>query len=472
MSDPVIARTCLVAPGAECPAVSVSLAQSANDPFGTVRRRRCHALRVECGFSEIPGENGPTTDLALLLSAVDGNEAFVMAQPADMSLLDLVCRYITETQAWTVDPWPVVALGEAVSGDIVRRISRVTGGAAASVFEAAAEANRRALRVPEGSRQLVENLQRALEDIAAAIADTSFGRKYGVDRVLMVGSTSRGTYTGLPVDLDLAVLTRNSRTDIAASDARSVSDEIASRLASSPELDAYARALSTSEPSDTRFSIELADLAVRGPESLVARYDLVVDAAGRRTRSLLLDITYGRMPHTLGYEIWIRRYLGSLSADWAERLQDEIRLAKRVLKQIGSLYGSTQHGMRAHAVEQMVIQSFNYRASGLPIGTFDNAMLLLCEENGANSSGDLREAYEDFKWRFPLWHVGWWEKEVGLDSNAGRFNFWNFLGDGAPDVADQRWATLMRLARLYREYRESNSLWTIDELAHRVRSER
>ncbi|MEQ1714671.1 MAG: hypothetical protein ABL907_01580 [Hyphomicrobium sp.] len=413
-------------------------------------------------------ETGHSMGLVALLDAVRGREAFLTAESANTCLLDLVCRSITETQLWNVDPWPVFPFDLAESGNLVRRISRsITGAAAGSAFDASADANRQALLLPEQSRRVVDELQRSLEEIAAGIAGSAFGSKYGVERILMVGSTSRCTYTNLPVDLDLAVLTRCDRADIAAADAQAVSDDIAGRLAQSAEFAAYSKLFHKGDP-DVAISIEFGGIAVRGRQSLVARYHLVTRLAGTLEKSLFLDITYGRMPHTLGYEIWIRRYFNSLAPEWSERVRAEIRLAKSVLKQIKTLYGSAQRGLRAHAVEQMVIQSFNYRASGLPIGTFDNAMQLLLEEIGDLEDPDLRRAYEDYKGRFPLWHVGWWETEVGLDRHAGNFNFWDFLGDGDPDAAAERWKTLIQLARRYDEYRSSGSPWTVEDLTRRV----
>jgi hypothetical protein len=458
-------------PGMQRPSASVSLIANGIDPFGTIRRQRCFEVRVEHSTRDIGQQTNHSMGLVALLDAVGGSEAFVTAEPANTHLLDLVCHSIAETELWNVEQWPVFPFGVAASGTTVRRISRSNGAAAAgNKFDASAEANRQSLRLPERAREVVQELQRALENIAAGISNSAFASKYGVERVLMVGSTSRGTYASLPVDLDLAVMTRCNRTDIAAEDAQAMSDEIARRLGRSAELAAYSRLLYESDQDATPISIEFGDIAVRGHQSLVTRYDLVVEGAGIQKKSLLLDITYGRMPHTLGYEIWIRRYLSSLAPEWAERLRAEIRLAKSVLKQTKTLYGSAQHGLRAHAVEQMIIQSFNYRASGLPIGTFDNAMLLLWEELGDLDCSNPRSVYEDYKRKFPLWHVGWWESEVGLDRNAGSFNFWEFLGDGDPDAADERWATMARLARLYYEYKDSDLPWSLEGLARHALS--
>ena len=117
-------------------------------------------------------------------------------------------------------------------------------------------------------------------------------------------------------------------------------------------------------------------------------------------------MTFGKLPQLIGYEIWFRQFLKNLGPLWAERVRSEIRAAKIILKELGEVYGSANHGLRAHAAEQWIIQSFSYRASGIPVGTLDNALRLIVEEGATAVRGEaiapLR--FEEYKTRFPLWH--------------------------------------------------------------------
>ncbi|CAN0508189.1 unnamed protein product, partial [Phaeothamnion confervicola] len=151
-----------------------------------------------------------------------------------------------------------------------------------------------------------------------------------------------------------------------------------------------------------------------------------------------LDITFGKLPHLVGYEIWMQRTFGRLGQLAADRLRTEIRLAKRALKQVGMIYGSANRGLRAHAVEQLVIQSHNYRASGGLVGTFENSMRLIAEE-GRSRSDSNAVPFETFSKAFPLWHPGWWESAAGLVPFEHNVDLWNFLGDGEPIAAAERW---------------------------------
>src|SRR5262249_8020691 len=132
-----------------------------------------------------------------------------------------------------------------------------------------------------------------------------------------------------------------------------------------------------------------------------------------------------------------------------------IRLAKAVFGQVAGVYGSKDRGLRGHAVEQLVIQAGNYRKSGLPIGTFDNAMRLIFEEGAQNGT----PRFGQFKSAFPLWRPG------GNDHKGQPVNLWQLLGDGKLQAAEERWLKLVRLATAYQHCLSGGRAWSIAQLA-------
>ena len=210
--------------------------------------------------------------------------------------------------------------------------------------------------------------------------------------------------------------------------------------------------------------IELESLGARGPQSLVARYDLVWPNARSTGRYGFLDVTFGKLPQIIGYEISVRRIFKNLGPIWAERLRSEIRLAKSVLRSFGDVYGSANRGLRAHAVEQWIIQSFGYRSSGVPVGTLDNALRLIVEESAAAEATIPQYSFGVFKERFPLWHLGWWESEMGFERGARNVNLWDLLGDGDASEAQQKWRKLIALGLALDRKQSNGETWKIEDL--------
>ncbi len=227
-----------------------------------------------------------------------------------------------------------------------------------------------------------------------------------------------------------------------------------------PALEAYLRLLAprVSLPA----SIELRSFGIRGKRSLVGRYDAVLPGAPAE-RVLLLDITFGKLPQLIGYEIWIQRFLTALPPELGARVRAEMRLAKSVLRRFPDLYGSSRGGLRGHCIEQLVIQGANYRSSGYMVGTFDNALRLIFEEGRAAPAAEAAP-FETFKRRFPLWHPGWWETEAGLEPYARNVDLWDFLGDGEPRAAEQRWRQLFALARTHVRLAQGDADWTVERV--------
>jgi hypothetical protein len=195
----------------------------------------------------------------------------------------------------------------------------------------------------------------------------------------------------------------------------------------------------------------------------VARYHLVpanYSSAGQSPG--FLDVSFGKLPQLIGYETSMRRLLAGLELPLAERLRSEIRLAKSLLRRVGGIYGTSVRGLRAHAVEQWVIQSFNYRASGLGVGTLENALRLIVEEGCSSGRDGSRGAlpFEDFKTRFPLRHLGWWEIEEP-HSDRRAVNLWDLLGDGDRTLAASKWETFVALAEMFDRLRTHDSAWDI-----------
>ena len=308
------------------------------------------------------------------------------------------------------------------------------------------------------AQSIVISLKEAIEaEAVRTTAESILHKEYGVSCVMIGGSTCRGTSAALPVDFDLAVLTEREQKFIPHDVLHAACNELVTNISSMPPFARYCEsvaALSGVVPDGAK--IELESLGLRGTASLVARYLLVMNGAEQTFRCGFLDVTCGRLPHLLGYEGWMSDHFDQLGPGWAGRLRTEIRLAKAVLAQVEGVYGSKGRGLRGHAVEQLVIQSRNYRPAGLPIGTFDNAMRLIVEEGG-------RRRFCEFKLAFPLWRPG------GHDHNGQPVNLWHLLGDGEPRAAEDRWLKLIILATAYQRYASNNHAWSIKELADFVR---
>lgn len=258
------------------------------------------------------------------------------------------------------------------------------------------------------------------------------------------------------------------------SDVKNICGSLVECIAQSDAFERYWQAipLLTSMPNPGRPSIQLESFGARGPQSLVARYDLVWPGSSSIGRYGFLDVTFGKLPQIIGYEISIRRIFENLGSFWAERLRAEIRIAKSILRSLGDVYGSANRGLRAHVVEQWIIQSFGYRSSGVPVGTLDNALRLIVEESAAAipKASIPQQSFEAFKERFPLWHLGWWETEMGLQPGARNVNLWDLLGDGNASQAEQKWRKLVALGLAFDRKKSAGETWKIEDLVESAKS--
>ena len=105
--------------------------------------------------------------------------------------------------------WPAVAFPGVSNDELLVRASRaVTDTAVAGPFFRAYAEERRRCTVDEYRCALVASLQEEIEAIAARVLLASgFDGRYRVERVMNVGSTSRGTYASFPADFDIVVHT-------------------------------------------------------------------------------------------------------------------------------------------------------------------------------------------------------------------------------------------------------------------------
>ena len=324
------------------------------------------------------------------------------------------------------------------------------------------------LLVNDKTRNLVGRLNASIETLAVEIfRGSAFYDDYGVEQIMIVGSTSRGTYAGLPVDFDLAVLTKQHQRDIPEATLQAVTDELVHRISVATEFREYCDAVGWSDISGPGLPfIELTSVGLRGTASLVARYDLVINADRERSRSGFLDVTCGRLPHLMGYEMAMHELFQRLGPRAAQRLCQEIVLAKMVFCRVGGIYGSKARGLRGHGVEQLILRSGGYRHSGQSIGSFDDAMRLIFENGTAAASGGALEirCFEDFKNAYPLWRPG------GDDREGRPVNLWNLLGDGIKEAAEERWRRLVNVAIAYQNCAIEGRAWGVADVVAMARS--
>jgi hypothetical protein len=442
----------------------VCVSRSEVDIRGTSRRKPQFIISACDGDGEWSLQQPDVSALGRAIAAADANEIYIRWPRQREGGLKQLLLALEGAGFQREDFWPVLPHPGAKTDELILRVSRQQPQH--PLPPARAEWARSA--VAEDHHRLIAALQLEVESTAAhAILNSSFDAQHRVRRIMTVGSTSRGTYAAFPADFDLVIHTEVERTSIEHADARLVCELLLERVTQSEAFESYARAIGLSVGSPDLPCVQLQSLGVRGPQSLVARYDLVWRNTAREDRFSFLDVTFGKLPQLIGYEIWFRRFLDQLGPPWAERLRSEIRVAKAVLKRLGEVYGSANHGLRAHAVEQWIIQSFSYRAPGIPVGTLDNALRLIFEEGAAATpSGAVAPIrFEEFKARFPLWHPGWWECEGGFGRGRRNVNLWDLLGDGDLSAAEHKWLKLVALGLAYERSEKRPESWNIESLA-------
>ena len=460
-------------PGVTAPAMSilgpVCLSLGKVDIRGASRNKPQLIISARNGGAERPPEPLDASALGRAIVEADLNEIYIRWPRQREAELEHVLLALEEARFCRESTWPVLPYPNAKEDELTLRVSRPQPASGPS-FALACAAERPRCAVAEDHCRLVASLQSEIEGAAAdAILGSAFDAHYCVRRIMTVGSTSRGTYAAFPVDFDLVIHTERERKSIEHADAKLACEKLVERVTQSEAFESYGQAigLSVSRQSLGRPCVELQSLGARGPQSLVARYDLDWRNSLREDRFAFLDVTFGKLPQLIGYEIWFRRFLEHLGPLWAERLRSEIRIAKTILKRLGEVYGSANHGLRAHAAEQWIIQSFSYRAPGIPVGTLDNALRLIAEEGAAANPGEaiapLR--FEEYKTRFPLWHPGWWESELACYNGRRYTNLWDLLGDGDLDAAEHKWQRLVALGLAYVRGEKRPEAWDIEGLA-------
>lgn len=408
---------------------------SNTDGFGTARTTQ----RLFASM-DIRNEPARSPELAAKISQV--SEIYLRGASPDMY------AYFAAAAGRTLDPhWPMFeAMHDRQVADA--RLAPVPAQYPPAYLDAL-EATE-----PEFPAQ-IEALNAAVLDVAEGIARAdAFARKWGVVRVMNAGSTSRGTYLGKLVDFDPVVETSVPASQLDPQAMQDAAEAMARAIAQHP---AYADYLKRTGIAPT--SPKLASAGIRGKESFVVRFEIEAGA----TRHNLLDITFGRLPQLTGYEIWLQRFLNALAPQAGVRLRQEIRLAKKIIRAMPGLYGSAHGGFRAHLIEQWIIQSANYRAGGFSL---DNALRLLAEEAGEIAGGKFlsRREFSQYKSLFPVWHPGWWEKDVGLSPAGTGVNLFDLLGNGdVVQAGQQKWPAFAALGPAHLSLIETGT-WTFEAL--------
>lgn len=321
-----------------------------------------------------------------------------------------------------------------------------------------------ATEVSSDIARTINDLQSRIECESEACAhECGFSQKYGTRRIMTVGSTSRGTYSGILVDFDLVIETRLPQAEIARDDIQHLVTAIVYRVLSSTEYASYCGMVGQLDAEGLPFTLNQSFFGVRGKESFVSRHEIVGREGNRHN---LIDFTIGRLPQLVGYEIWIQRFLSSLDDEQRTRIRREIRLTKKLLAAMGGLYGVGTPGFRGNVVEQLIIQGWDYRChddSG--IGSLSNSLMLIAEEN--QGSLDYM-SFAEFKRRFPLWHPGWWEAEVGLSTSQPGVNILDLLGGGQSELAERQWGRVKALALSHSKVWERNLGWRVSAVVKRA----
>ncbi|MFZ1217682.1 MAG: hypothetical protein WAO00_00245, partial [Chthoniobacterales bacterium] len=318
----------------------------------------------------------------------------------------------------------------------------------------------------------VDRLRRAIACLASELAHRSrYFKSIGAKSGRAIGSTARGTYNGCKIDFDLLISTLLGQGDLDKTKLRAFSDEVADRVAKLPIMAefcclAYGRL--------DKIRLSLLNLGVRGKSSFVIRYALVWAGEGRRKEEPqpFLDITFGNLPQLIGYERSMQSYFSRLSPAECRRLQQEIRLARLVFQRFNGLYGSRDKGFRAHGVEQLIIQAYDYRSSGEGVGSFLSALQFLLDE-ATCPLNDTKWQCRDlgsFIERFPLWHPGWLDSSALSRDERRRVDLWRMLGDGDATCADTKWRMLISLAASLNYLVTKREEWSVRGLLLGARS--
>jgi hypothetical protein len=452
--------------------VSIRLYQAQIDAFGSRRFTPQYFVLIDATNTTDGLHESEDHNLDVLIETLNRLNCFELILRCSTrcrSVSDLVTALLACAGFCHDVNWPVSVSPDMPERGTFMRMSRRQDILAGDAF---ADAYREALRrfsPAEAIRQVVNDLQADILRLANnQFTQSEFDAAHHVQWVMMAGSTSRMTYEAFPVDFDLVVLTEKDHSQYDPHLVRQMTEELLASVTALPSFRQFTHSVSEFLGAKLRAvpAVELASFGERGTQSLVARYDLIQPGVKEPKRYGFIDVTFGRIPQLAGYEIWVQRLFRRLGPKPAARLQSEIRLAKAVFKRLGDVYGPLARGLKAHSIEQMVIQSLNYRASGDVVGTLDNLLRLIAEE-----ASDILEPankaippIELFSERFSFLHPGWWEQEVGLADTGKNLDLMAFLSTHGEAAANAKWRRIVALARAYNQIASSRKPWTIETL--------
>ncbi|MBS1197717.1 MAG: hypothetical protein H6R18_1502 [Proteobacteria bacterium] len=303
---------------------------------------------------------------------------------------------------------------------------------------------------PEVHARVAAREHRVTELLAAEWQVGGFSDRYGLRRMLSIGSTARDLYAWLPTDHDLMVETEAPQEQIDRDKIRQLLERLAAQLAAAPEFRA------SPEDGQSLRAVFLSSLKVRGQASLVGRLNAIWDCAnGEVQEENLVDITFGNVRRTADYVLWMSAYLARLPVEMRVRQTAEIRLAKKMFKALGEVYGSQETGLRPITIEQWVIQNVLRQPSGLPVGTCDAVL---------HHVAGQAISFTDYRQRWPVWRPGLTDEEIESGAISPVINLLDLLANGDKVLAEAKWQRIVRLAQAYMRRREQRQGWTIEEL--------
>jgi len=294
--------------------------------------------------------------------------------------------------------------------------------------------------------------RRALALLTAEWQAGDFTDRYGLRRLLSVGSTRRDLYGPLPVDLDLMVETEVPQDRIDRDHLRPLLVRLTEQIASAPEF----RPLP--EEGVHLEAVTLASFKLHGQGSLVGRLDaIIVQNDGSKRRLPLVDITFGNLARTANYALWMDAFLARLPFDLARRQKGEICLAKRLFKGLGVTYGLAETGLGSIAIEQWVLQGPVRISCGIPVGTLDGLLRHLA------GAADARDSFAAYSRCWPVWRPGCADDEISTGLIRPGINLLDPSAFG--DAADNPWRRIIAVADRYVRLRAERAMWSPETLA-------
>lgn len=423
------------------------------DGFGTERSVRYGHIKVSdlkngANFSKVEGgevlNETSAANIFLHFPSAQGREMKpIMRAFADISGMMIDCR------------WPVLKVTQPQNSCAqVRLVPSAESFVPEGYLQALARAE-----IPIDVNAVITALQsRLTEEAEKCASKTNFCSKYGVTRILVVGSTSRLTYASKAPDFDLLIHTTTKQAGIRREDIRLFVDCLLSRLKGCRELLDYIRARGESS-SSLQPNIRESFFGVRGKESFVSRHQLILNDANYN----LFDITFGFLPQLIRYEMWVQHFFEGLERVLQDRIRNEIRLAKCLFGQISNVSGIIGGGLSGYVIEQFIIQGLNYRSHGEAVGSLANSLELIVEEATPPTS---YLCFNKYKTKFPLWHPGWWETDVPFREAV---NMWNVLGKGDSVLAERQWKLIKAAALVHNHVCKSNLYWDVSGVATAAR---